>query len=168
MEKEMKKHALPVWEELPDFSVYRDQLIEIVQNAISVFEPAEDVLTPSMVNNYVKWGMVQKPVRKKYDREQIAWFVLYSLWKPVMSLSSIGDLIKSRLETESMESLYNRVCAMTEDILANAVVEEDGRFRIPERIISADEEDIFCATYALYFANRLRLKTRQKEEEPKQ
>ena len=62
---------LPEWDELPQIELYLDQVIALVTRYIGflVYDPAEDkLLTPSMVNNYVKLHLIPPPVRKKYGR----------------------------------------------------------------------------------------------------
>ena len=61
-------------DQLPNVTLYRDQVIEYVSLwmeplSICVEQP---VITPSMINNYVKVGLVPAPVKKQYGREQIA------------------------------------------------------------------------------------------------
>ena len=72
--------SLPRYEQLPNVTLYRDQVIEYVALwmdplSICVEQP---VITPSMINNYVKVGLVPAPVKKQYGREQIARLMLDS------------------------------------------------------------------------------------------
>ena len=51
---------LPEWEELPDFGLYMDQLVTYVARTFPGISGRLD-LTPSMINNYVKVGLIEKP-----------------------------------------------------------------------------------------------------------
>lgn len=54
---------LPEWERLPDFGLYMDQLVTFVGRSFPGISGRLD-LTPSMINNYVKAGLIEKPSGK--------------------------------------------------------------------------------------------------------
>lgn len=59
--------SLPRYNQLPNVTLYRDQVIEYIELwmeplSICVEQP---VITPSMINNYVKVGLVPAPVKKQ-------------------------------------------------------------------------------------------------------
>ena len=58
---------LPQWELLPDIGLYMDQVITLMDRTFSPALPKGE-MTKSMVNNYVKVGLIPRPVGKKYDR----------------------------------------------------------------------------------------------------
>ena len=62
--------ALPRYAELPQVGLYLDQAVQYVNGCFRAFPGVE--LTPSMVSNYVKKGIISHPVKKKYTREQLA------------------------------------------------------------------------------------------------
>ena len=66
-------YALPAWEQLPGIPLYMDQVTMVTGEALALFERDEkqSLLTSSMVNNYVKNGVVEHPVHKKYMREHL-------------------------------------------------------------------------------------------------
>ena len=57
---------LPRWEELPDLELYMDQVLSLMDRYLGDC-PGFDRkgLTASMVNNYVKLGVMPPPVKKK-------------------------------------------------------------------------------------------------------
>lgn len=65
---------MPRFEDLPTVGLYRDQVIGIVEQTLSPLGTCIDgeLLTPSMVNNYVKAGLIAAPVKKLYNREHVA------------------------------------------------------------------------------------------------
>ena len=78
-ERFLGSYHLPEWEELPQIELYLDQVIALVNNYLGffVYDPAEEkLLTPSMVNNYVKLRLIPAPVRKKYGRKHIALLLM--------------------------------------------------------------------------------------------
>ena len=86
--------SLPRYDQLPNVTLYRDQVIEYVALwmeplSICVEHP---VITPSMINNYVKVGLVPAPVKKQYGREQIARLIAICLFKQVLPIAAVQAL----------------------------------------------------------------------------
>ena len=81
-------------DQLPNVTLYRDQVIEYVALwmeplSICVEQP---VITPSMINNYVKVGLVPAPVKKQYGREQIARLIAICIFKQVLPIAAVQAL----------------------------------------------------------------------------
>ena len=63
----------PRWEELPKLLLYMDQVILVLEETLSLFvEEKENVVTSTMINNYVKHKVIPAPVKKKYEKEHLA------------------------------------------------------------------------------------------------
>lgn len=93
------------WDKLIDLGLYMDQVLLYLQDALP--QEAEDLaLTPSMINNYVKLGLVTRPVHKKYFREQIAQLIILLFLRPVLSLGQIKQLAHSPAMKGGTEGLY--------------------------------------------------------------
>ena len=75
--------SLPRYDQLPNVTLYRDQVIEYVE---------QPVITPSMINNYVKVGLVPAPVKKQYGREQIARLIAICIFKQVLPIAAVQAL----------------------------------------------------------------------------
>lgn len=58
-------YSYPQWKELPELDLYLDQVLLYV-NQIASFSPSQNDkgLTAAMINNYVKHGHIDKPVKK--------------------------------------------------------------------------------------------------------
>ncbi|MFA7206355.1 MAG: DUF1836 domain-containing protein, partial [Saccharofermentanales bacterium] len=56
------------WEALPDLDLYMDQVLTYMDRQLSLFQKDEEnkLLTSSMINNYVKDGLIPRPEKKKY------------------------------------------------------------------------------------------------------
>ena len=67
-------------------------------------------LTPSMVSNYVKKGVVDHPIRKKYTRDQIASLMYIAVSKTVLSIENIDTLFKMQREHCSAGTAYDIFC----------------------------------------------------------
>ena len=83
---------LPQWELLPDIGLYMDQVITLMDRTFSPALPKGE-MTKSMVNNYVKVGMIPRPVGKKYDREHLAMLLMICVFKQALSMESISRLL---------------------------------------------------------------------------
>ena len=86
--------SLPRYNQLPNVTLYRDQVIEYVALwmeplSICVEQP---IITPSMINNYVKVGLVPAPVKKQYGREQIARLIAICIFKQVLPIAAVQAL----------------------------------------------------------------------------
>ena len=90
-EKPAAAFHLPRWNELPDIGLYMDQVITLINKYIERLSPCGDgTLTPSMINNYVKLGIIPCPVKKKYSRVQLSRLIMICVMKPVLPIQSIG------------------------------------------------------------------------------
>lgn len=101
--------AIP-WEKLPDIKLYMDQVITFLGEKLSFYECGEydKLLSSSMINNYVKNGIIEHPEKKKYNKEQIARLVMICILKSVLSIQDIAALLKTDLGTEEIyESFTN-------------------------------------------------------------
>ena len=68
--KELGEYKIPRYNELPDFDLYMEQLIELLDKYLNIFRipGAEKMITATMVNNYVKQKVIPPPRNKKYSK----------------------------------------------------------------------------------------------------
>mgnify|MGYP004570577753 FL=1 len=107
--KKMELHRLPKWEDLPEIDLYMDQVIVLMEKYLSDLTTNDDnkLITPSMINNYVKLNIMPAPIKKKYSREHIAYLVIICSLKQVMPIPQIKELINLKLKACSIEELLN-------------------------------------------------------------
>ncbi|MBP3705466.1 MAG: DUF1836 domain-containing protein, partial [Clostridia bacterium] len=100
-----EKYNLPDWEKLPTIPLYMDQVMMFTGEALELFEHDEkqSLLTSSMINNYVKNGLVEHPVHKKYGKEHLAKLIMTSMLKQVLSIQDISVLFSGE---EDAQTLY--------------------------------------------------------------
>ena len=78
--EELLDYHCPRYSELPNIPLYKDQVIVYIEEALSALNINKDemLLTPTMLNNYVKHKVLQPPVNKKYDRNHLSYlFYVY-------------------------------------------------------------------------------------------
>ena len=105
--KRLEGCRLPEWDELPDFGLYMDQLVTYVARTFPGISGRLD-LTSSMINNYVKAGLIDKPTGKKYSREALAQLLMISLMKVSTPLDVMNKILhpESGPETKEMYSSF--------------------------------------------------------------
>jgi hypothetical protein len=91
-ESELAKVNFPMWDELPKFDLYMDQVVAYVNNLIGSL--GLDPITPSMINNYVKYKAILAPIKKKYQVMHIADILVISLLKASFPI----DVIRSGMD----------------------------------------------------------------------
>ncbi len=103
------KHKLPYWDELPEIDLYMDQVIVLMEKYLSFHKTDDDtkVITNSMINNYVKLGIMPAPIKKKYSREHIAYLIIICTLKQALPISDIKHLIELRVKQSSIEETLN-------------------------------------------------------------
>lgn len=113
---------LPRYAELPTVPLYRDQVIGIVEQALEPFTDCidGDILTPSMVNNYVKAGLIAAPVKKQYGREHIARLIVICIFKQVLSIQAISALFRIQKLTYLVDIAFDYVATELENAVHSA------------------------------------------------
>lgn len=125
------KQTIPYWHELPDLDLYLDQVLLYVNQVVNFQESLEQkslsddktgvhqgklttdnvdfrrVLTAAMINNYVKHKQLEKPIKKKYQKQQVARLIALTILKNVFSIQEISQTLNLLLQTDSSETLYN-------------------------------------------------------------
>ena len=83
------------WEQIPDLGLYMDQVITFIERQCrELFMNDDRIFTPSMINNYVKIGLVDRPVSKKYGREQLAQLLMICVLKQSISAENMKTLVQ--------------------------------------------------------------------------
>ena len=60
-----------------------------------------------MINNYVKHKQIEKPIKKKYQKHQVARLIALTILKNVFSIQEISQTLNLLLNSSDSESLYN-------------------------------------------------------------
>lgn len=109
-EKFLNGFNLPKWEELPKIDLYMDQVIILLNDYLSYFTVAgseEKLLTPMMVNNYVKLKIIPAPVAKKYSRSQIAALIMVCTLKQTLGMSEVKKMLPHDADEETIKRSYS-------------------------------------------------------------
>jgi len=116
---------LPRWNELPNIDLYLDQVVNLINSTLSPYiflnndkkKENIQVLTKTMINNYVKNNLIEAPEKKQYSKIQLAKLFVICILKQVYSMQDISTLISIALENTSAEEKYNSFCNLFEEAL---------------------------------------------------
>ena len=88
----MEQERPTPWEDLPDIALYMDQLISYMPRQLIRFDGGP-ALTPAMVNNYIKDGLVPRAEGKRYGPVHLGYLTAVVALKQVLTVRDIGALM---------------------------------------------------------------------------
>lgn len=108
---QLRGFRLPAWDEIPDLDYYMDQVLSLIERYLGDYPGFEQKgLTASMVNNYVKQGLLQAPVKKRYTRAHLARLIMICVLKTTLPIASVKCLLEAGKTDE--KAFYNRFTAL--------------------------------------------------------
>ena len=92
----------PSTSDIPNISLYMDQLLEYFESTLGELKRQDEdaVLTKTMINNYVKAGLIKAPDKKKYDRESISDLIIIYHLKKAFSIQDTMQLLKTMKQSQ--------------------------------------------------------------------
>lgn len=107
---------IPRWNELPKLDLYLDQLVTTLEKNLRFFigNKDETIITKTMINNYVKQGLIKPPKKKKYNRLHIATLFVICILKQIYSINDINELIMLAIKTARFNTAYDEFCEALE------------------------------------------------------
>ena len=133
------------WDQLPDFSLYMDQVLSYMDRQVIRFD-GDDGLTAAMVNNYTKSGLAPRAEGKKYGREHLAYFTAICVLKRVMSTRDMDLLIREELQDRPVREGYGAFCQSLDKAL-NITAGE-----LAARLGDQELDDAALADAAIHFS----------------
>ena len=111
----VKDFSLPRYNDIPNVGLYLEQVVKYISEYL---EPLGNFsLTGSMVSNYVKKDLIANPVKKQYDREQIARLLFTAIAKNALSIEDIRLLFEMQAKSYSPKKAYDYFCCEFENVL---------------------------------------------------
>ena len=116
-ENYIRHYSLPDWEEIPDFGLYMEQVTTLISQYLN-YLPTEDarekdrdrdtlfLITPSVINNYVRTKVMPEPVKKRYYRIHIAYLIMICSLKQSLNISMIKKLIPMGIREDEVRRIY--------------------------------------------------------------
>ena len=117
--KQVSSLHLPRYNELPGMGLYMEQVITYLDEVLAPLfsENGEVFATSSMISNYIKNGVLSRPVKKKYQKEHMAYLMFIFSAKQALSIPDIRMLFKVQESTYPLDTAYNYFCTELENIL---------------------------------------------------
>lgn len=128
MDNEVFNFRIPSWEEIPNIGLYLNQTVTILEDYLKPFicNNDEKVITNTMVNNYVKMGLLEAPVNKKYKREHISCLFVLCILKQVYSINDVKRLFDLAFKSnKSTKTAYKNFCNSLEKSITAIFNHED-------------------------------------------
>ena len=154
MTNKFQNFHMPRYDEIPDIDLYMDQLLAYIDKVLSplLIHSTEKVLTTSMVNNYVKQGVLPPTVKKRYSREHVIILMEICLAKQIYSIQEIGKLISVQHAIFDTKTSYNYICTELENALKSTFANEP---LIKDSGISNKEARLLVRNTVIAFAHKL-------------
>lgn len=120
--EQMLSYRIPRWNELPEIELYMDQVIALMEKYLGVFYDEENkTITPSIINNYVKLGLVPPPIKKRYSKIHLAYLLIICILKQVMPINVVMKIIECQTQKYPIEDVYDHFCEEQERSLLGAI-----------------------------------------------
>lgn len=111
----IRSFALPRYDEIPNVGLYLEQTSKYISEYLECL--GDCALTGSMISNYVKKGLISNPVKKQYDRDQIAYLIFIAVAKSVLSMEDIRLLIRMQQSAYDSRKAYEYFRMELENVL---------------------------------------------------
>ena len=85
--------------DFPEMDLYPDQVADFISKKLKVYGK-EELLTRSMINDFIKQGLITRPESKKFNREQILMMELLLCLKIAYKKDDVQAMMKPFVENE--------------------------------------------------------------------
>ena len=126
LKQQLSQQRPDVWDKLPDIPLYMDQVVSYLARQFSGLGEG-DALTPAMINNYMKDGLLERARGKKYDQEHLAYLIAITVLKQVMSVRELKVLTTVGREMGDPGKQYGYFCRYLDEALSDTArhIDED-------------------------------------------
>lgn len=148
----IQSYHIPRWSEIPNLHLYLDQTVTFLEKNLRNYMCNKDdvLITKTMINNYVKQGLIKPPKKKKYNKIQIATLFVICILKQIYSINDISELIMLAVKTARFNLAYDQFCDAMEKAISYTF--EGVEYSSPENITF---EQSLLKSVAQSFASKL-------------
>ena len=140
----IREFRLPRYQEIPDVGLYLEQTTKYIAGYLAPLQ--EGRITSSMISNYVKKGLIESPVKKRYCRDQIAYLFFIAVAKNVLTLDTLAGFIRIQKQTYGLQKAYDYFCEEFENLLQFTFELKDSMEEVGED--STDEKRLLFSCIA--------------------
>jgi len=120
---------------MPDIDLYMDQVITFVTKQLgAVSDEPEKIITPSMINNYTKNGIIPRPVNKKYNKTHLTSILMMCIFKQILPINDITIFI-DKAQEENISRQYELFSQMQNEQVRQIAA------RFDEELSRAEEDE---------------------------
>lgn len=124
---------IPRWNELPNVDLYLDQVVTLINSCLSPYiffndnykKKENELLTKTMINNYVKNNLISAPIKKQYSKRHLARLFVICVLKQVYCMQDISNIIEIALSEADVENAYDNFCNLFEEALICTYARKD-------------------------------------------
>lgn len=155
--EDISKYHIPRWDELPDIDLYMDQVITFIEKHLCIFSdnPSKKVITPSMINNYVKLKLIPKPIKKRYNKVHLAYLIAIYFLKQIVTIEKIRDGIIFQAKINGKKGAYNLFCQEQERALKSIMTQINTETHCSIFDSKISPENLAVKTATLAFASKI-------------
>ncbi|MBN2260088.1 MAG: DUF1836 domain-containing protein [Clostridiales bacterium] len=144
------------YEDIPKIDLYMDQVTSFLDDVLEGYKINDDdkIMTKTMINNYVKANIIDKPVKKKYSQDHMAKMIMIFFFKNIISMDEIEKIFSMDIETKALYEKFNAInkkfyeesekqmdgYAMKEEkmeVILSLIIQADINKRLAEMLIKA-------------------------------
>jgi len=170
LKERLKEDRPALWQELPDIALYMDQIVSYMpRQLIGVDENMR--LTPAMVNNYIKDGLLPRANGKRYGKEHVAYLTAICILKQLLPVREMAPLLEKAVENREVESFYADLTAQLDRELSKTAEKVDAEMddiqlcaTALELAVSAYCQQLLCKQLIRMLADTDGKKKRKKEK----
>lgn len=112
--KNLEENKLPTYDDLPDVTLYMDQIVSYIDTILKPYSKEEQkLITSFMVNNYVKAKIIDAPHLKRYAKNQLAYLIAICLLKQSTTMTNLVILLNKN-NFEDYGKLYDHFVELQE------------------------------------------------------
>lgn len=148
----IQQFKLPRYEDIPDVGLYLEQTASYMNQYFKVIPNME--ITTSMISNYVKKGLVERSIKKKYYRNQIASLMFIITAKNVLSIDRISQLFILQSNSYEFPIAYEYFRMELDNVIAYVFGLKDEIDQVG--VTSSDEKEMLRYTITT-FAHKIYL-----------
>lgn len=161
--KPQVKLNLPRWDDLPSIGLYMDQVLSLINPYFQKSYGTGYLLTSTMVNNYVKVGVIPSPVKRRYDKESIARLFVIITLKSLFNVNEIAQLIDALAEGHELSEGYDLYCNTLERAVESTYEDSTSHIKPDDDYLRVLEDTAIAAAYQLIVKRRLFLRSVRKD-----
>ena len=103
-----KDASLPAWDALPDFGLYMDQVVTLLEGYLHFLPSDKDehIVSASAINNYVRLKIMPAPIKRKYFRVHLAYLLMILPMKQAVGIADIPQILPPETDSDGIRSAY--------------------------------------------------------------